>query len=286
MNTTPENPEHNQQQNPLSKYFRQPGITIELPSKYYFYKQRPKTNLLNEINVYPMTAQDELILKNPDSLLAGEAIEKVIKSCAPDVGNVRELLQPDVEALLLAIRAVSYGDMMEVKATCPECNTENEFEINIRSALEEMNYLEEKYEVKIDDNVTVELRPYDYEDTTKASLLAFQEAKALESLTDTNLKQDERSKQFKKAFDKLSDMNSELIVKSIHKIRVPEDVVENPDWIQEWVNHADRRHIRKIETKIEEINKTGADNKVNCTCQKCGHKWESEVTYDPANFFG
>lgn len=285
MNTTANEPGQDQQ-NPLTKYFRQPGITIELPSKYYFYKQQPKTNLLNEISVYPMTAQDELILKNPDSLLSGEAIEKVIMSCAPDVGNVRDLLQPDVEALLLAIRAVSYGDMMEVKATCPECNTENEFEINIRSALEEMEYLEEKYEVKIDENVTVELRPYDYEDTTKASLLAFQEAQALESLTDTKLEQDERSKAFKKAFSKLSDMNTELLTKSVHRINIPEQQVEKREWIEEWIKHADRRSIRKIENKIEEINKTGANGKVDCTCQKCGHKWESEVTYDPANFFG
>jgi predicted Zn-ribbon and HTH transcriptional regulator len=275
-----------EQSNPLTKYFRQPGITIELPSKYYFYKRKPKTNILNEIEVYPMTAQDELILKNPDNLLSGDAIEKVINSCAPNISNVRELLQPDIEALLLAIRAVSYGDEMEVSATCPECKTENDFSINIREKLEQMEYLDDKYEVPLNNDLVVELKPYDYEDTTKASILAFQEAKALDTASDTSLGEEVRKRKFQEAFQRLSELNMDLLVKSIHKIRTPDATVDKDEWIEEWVRQADRKDIKKIEDRVAEMNKTGADNKVKAKCQKCGHEWESEVTYDPANFFG
>ena len=97
--------------NPLSGHFRSPKIYTQLPSagRYYTSKvvEMPDSN---ELPVFPMTAKDELIMRNPDALLNGEAVSQVIQSCVPNVKNARQLLSNDVDALLLAIQGASYGD--------------------------------------------------------------------------------------------------------------------------------------------------------------------------------
>ena len=67
----------NQMQSPLAKYVRQPKLYINLPSGGNWYS---KNNLDSptEIEVYSMTANDELALKTPDGLYSGKVVTKVI----------------------------------------------------------------------------------------------------------------------------------------------------------------------------------------------------------------
>ena len=71
----------NKKSNPLAGYYRAPKMYTEIPTggKYYDDKiiEWPDTN---ELPVYPMTAKDEMIMKNPDALLNygdGELKERV-----------------------------------------------------------------------------------------------------------------------------------------------------------------------------------------------------------------
>ena len=76
-----------QTNNPLGQYFRKPGLNVGLPSKGKFYKNPPKLTVDGEIAVFPMTAKDELLVKNADSLLNGDAIVQLIRSCVPDIAD-------------------------------------------------------------------------------------------------------------------------------------------------------------------------------------------------------
>jgi hypothetical protein len=87
------NPLSGQTANPLSDYFRQPGTYITLPSNGRYYKQPPKLTESGELAIYPMTAKDELRLKNPDALFNGEAMRGVIKSSCPDIADVMKFRQ-------------------------------------------------------------------------------------------------------------------------------------------------------------------------------------------------
>ena len=88
--------------NQLNKYFRKPKIYIKLPTGGKFNPEM-ETTVLDEVGVLPMTALDEITLKNPDALLNGEAIVNVIKSCCPDIPEPKKMCNIDVEALFLAI---------------------------------------------------------------------------------------------------------------------------------------------------------------------------------------
>jgi hypothetical protein len=64
----------------MKAYFRKPELKITLPSQGAFYP--PGTLQLDqtgEVDVYPMTAIDELTLKTPDALLTGEGTVKTIQ---------------------------------------------------------------------------------------------------------------------------------------------------------------------------------------------------------------
>ena len=66
--------EQKNQSNPLSAYFRAPKMYLDIPSSAKFYTDDIcATPESGEFAIYPMTTKDELMLKNPDALLNGEA---------------------------------------------------------------------------------------------------------------------------------------------------------------------------------------------------------------------
>ena len=72
--------------NPLTKFFRQPAIYLKLPSNGAFWPNDAiELPLTGEIPVYPLTTKDEIILRTPDALLNGEGVVEVIQSCCPSI---------------------------------------------------------------------------------------------------------------------------------------------------------------------------------------------------------
>ena len=70
--------------NPLAKYYRQPAVYIELPTKGRYYDAGVFTPTeTGAIPVLPMTAKDELMFKTPDAMINGQATVDVIRSCIP-----------------------------------------------------------------------------------------------------------------------------------------------------------------------------------------------------------
>ena len=108
--------------NPLSSHFRAPKLFAPIPSAGKFYEsavvEMPETL---ELPVFAMTAKDEMIMKNPDALLNGEAVAQVIQSCVPNVKNARAMLSSDIDVLLVAVQGATYGDAVVVTAPCPTC---------------------------------------------------------------------------------------------------------------------------------------------------------------------
>ena len=125
------------QPNPLSGHFRSPKLYVQLPSGGKFYD----SDIVNypesgELPIYPMTAKDELIMKNPDALLNGEAISQLITSCVPNIKNVRQLISNDVDVLLVAIQGATHGDDIEVATNCPACEKEVSGVASVEGAIE------------------------------------------------------------------------------------------------------------------------------------------------------
>ena len=153
-----------QNTNPLADFYRNPKLYVSLPSGTDFYtKDIVEMPEVGELPVYPMTAKDDLLTKNPDALLNGDAVIKLVKSCVPAVINPAELLAPDMEAILIAIRKASSKDkFMEVARNCPECDAENKFDLDLALVLSNAQEIEAIKEITLSNGLLAELSPTNY----------------------------------------------------------------------------------------------------------------------------
>lgn len=272
--------------NPLAKYFRQPGLSCRIPSRGNFQSPNNVTfTATGEVNVMPMRAADELLLKSPDALMSGLAIEKVIASCI-EIQDVMQLPTQDVDALLLAIRAATYGPLMGITATCPECEADNEYDVDISHILDTIVELEEEYVVRLNDEIIVYMRPFNFRNSTQASLVAFQEARKVQMADNDHTSDDEKQKQLTSSYERINLMNIQMIADCVQKVIVPEGEITDRGHISDFIHNIQQKWVGMLETTLKSINDAGVNKMHPVACTACGHEWETTVDFDPASFFG
>lgn len=282
----------NDQQNPLQRYYRTAKLYVQLPSRGAFYDDTVITVPDNgEIAIYSMTAKDEMVMKNPDALLNGEAVAQVIQSCVAGVLKPRALISNDVDALLVAIQGATYGDAVEVKANCPKCGGEVEGAASVEAALESMTILEKTYVFTVLNDLEIEVRPFTYESTVQSGIVNFKSSNSLRNVADITDEM-EQLRAFNKQFLQMAALNFSLICDSISKISggagtEDEFVVSDRAAIQTFMENCDSIIGKTIEEKIAEVNKIGINRSVQllCTNEECEEVFTTEVGFDPVNFF-
>lgn len=292
----------NKQYNPLSAYFRAPKLFTIIPSRGKFYTtdvvDMPESG---ELPIFAMTAKDEVIMKNPDALLNGEAVAQVIKSCVPNVKQPRKMLSSDVDVLLVAIQGATHGDNVEVSATCPKCNEETTGIASVEASLSGMAVLDDVYTVEYN-GLEIEIRPFTYESTIKAGITNFQSTRSLQALANID-NEDERLKVFNENFVKIANLNFTLIIDSVAKVSYTDEEgnkqeVIDRDMITEFLENAESKVGKLIEEKIKDINAIGINHEMSLQCTNEGCKehnpstnesnpfvFTSKVNFDPVNFF-
>lgn len=279
--------EHPMTPNPLKQYFRQIKLYLKLPSGTSYYDQGAiDFTQMGEVGVLPMTGKDELILKNPDALLNGEALIEVIKSCVPAVKNPRVLLSNDIDALITAVRYATYNDKLETELSCPGCKHENLFKLDLQYTLDNMTYLESEYVVNLDSGLSVFVKPYGFGELLKGLHAQFEQSKITRAIESNNVNDEERLKLFSNSFKQLSNLTYELTINSVVKVVDEANGVNVSDraFITDFMQNIDKKSIDMISNLIKEINAIGIKRSFTAKCEKCEHEWESEIDFNPVNF--
>jgi hypothetical protein len=274
-------------QNPLHKYFRVPGLNVRLPSGGKFLPEG-SVDFAGDgmVAILPMRSADELLLKNADALMSGYAIEQMLASCVPSIKTPKLISSPDLDVLLLAVRAATYGDEMEVQANCPSCEHVNDFSANLPALLSNITPMPDETSVRLSDELVVNVRPYTFQDTTALSLATFQETRKVQNLEyDENATEEQRSTQLKESMSALTTISTTLMAGCVSSIVTPDEEVSDPGFVAEFMANIARPWSKKIEDKLKEMNQAGIDKMLPMTCQKCGHEWETTIEFDPASFF-
>jgi hypothetical protein len=279
--------------NPLAGHFRSPKLYTSLPSGGAYYSDKVIDQGMDEHAVYPMTAKDEMIMKNPDALLNGDAVVQVIQSCIPSVKNARRLFSNDVDAMMVAIQGATFGDDVEVTANCDKCEKECKAILSAEGILTTMTELKDSYEFTTESGLLIKIQPFSYNSAVKAGVASFRSTRSLQSITDIP-DELERVQAFSENFLELAQLNFSLMVDSVRSITVKDgdDIVEVADQkqIQEFLENCDAGLGREIQTYIEEIGKVGINKRAEVSCETCGteedpYVFESEVNFNPVNFF-
>lgn len=116
--------------NPLD--FQIPSEPVPLPSNGLVYSQNHPLSKKQEVDCRLMTASEEDLLMNRALIKSGKLISALLKACivSKDV-DPDDLVAGDRSTLLVAIRAMSYGEEYKVALNCPACDSQFDFEVSL-----------------------------------------------------------------------------------------------------------------------------------------------------------
>lgn len=276
--------------NPLQKYFRKPAIYIKLPTNGRFNPEIPQT-VLDEVGVCPMTAIDEITLKNPDALLNGEALISVIKSCCPDIPNPRKIANIDAEAIFLAIQYATYGSELVHSHTCEKCENVNDFNVDINYILNRMPDIKQVDPVEWE-GLKIRVKPATVESITRLAVIELEQKKIVANVA-ANAGQDLNeedstsiSRTLYSSYKKIAELNVELLCSVIECIETPDGTVTDYDQIVEFLNNIPSTVVDEINTISREVSKRPTDtSEFEFVCPECEHKQTVVLEVNPVNFF-
>jgi len=271
--------------NPLTQYFRQPAVYIKLPSGGKHYADGAIAMPPNqELPVYPMTAIDEITYRTPDALFNGNAVVSVIKSCIPAINDPWSIPAMDVDTILVAIRMASYGTTMEVSTTCPHCDNEADYGIDLRSMIESIKSPDYSKPL-VDGDLEIYFKPMTYQNLNENNQRQFEEQKILQVLPGTDMPEDQRMSALSAALMKITEITVQALAQSIASVKTPSALVSEPEYIEDMLRNCDRRLFNKIRDHIVE-SKTGAEiQPLKIVCGECTKEYMQAVTLDMTSFF-
>jgi len=271
--------------NPLANYYRQPKLYIKLPSKGQYYPVGALDVAENgDYAVYAMTAKDELMLKTPDALLSGESTVQVIKSCIPAILDPWQMPTIDVDAALIAIRIATYGESMDVTASCPYCKEESKYSIPLTTMLNKAQAFE--WEPVVDaDPLVINIKPYNYQMLTKTSIKALEQQRILGIVTNDQMSEEEKLKKFNESFVKLTELTVDTLANVVASIESPEGVVTDRKEILEFMNNAPKEIFDRVQKAVGDLKEKVEMAPQTSKCESCEKEFTMPVTLDQSNFF-
>jgi hypothetical protein len=271
--------------NPLTQYFRQPAIYVKLPSNGEHYTPGALNMPVNrELPVYPMTAIDEITYRTPDALFNGNAVVNVIKSCIPNIVDPWAIPAMDVDTILVAIRIASYGHTMEVSTTCPHCQNEDDYGMDLRIMLERMQAPDYSTPVATGD-LEIFFKPMTYKNLNDNNQRQFEEQKILETLPGVEMPNEQRMSALSAALMKITEITVHALSQSIAAVKTPDALVSDPEHIEDMLKHCDRRLFAKIRDHIINIKSQAEIQPMSLKCAACEKEYQQAVTLDMTSFF-
>jgi len=277
------------QANPLARHFRQPVIYTKLPSRGQFWPEGSiDIPVTGEIPILAMSTKDEVILRTPDALLNGQGVIDVIQSCCPTIKNAWETPSIDVDSIIISIRIASYGNNMEFTSTCPHCNTQHDYSVDLGVVLQGIETPNYSRGVDVD-GLKIKLRPQPYFSLNKTNIIAFEEQQLLRSLQMIEDNSDEAQAKFNAQLNKLIDLNIMITADSTESITTEDgQLVTDRSFIKEFYTNCDNKTVKAVKARLDEYNKQANIKPFNVICSEedCAKPFDIDIIFDFASFFG
>jgi hypothetical protein len=256
--------------NPLLENLRLPGETVRLPSGGMFYKNGELASHVNngEIHVYPMNTYEEILMKSPDKLLNGDAVQEVFTRCIPDILKPLDLFARDVDYLILVLRRVTYGNTVDIPYTHNCDSISHTYVVDISPFIQQAKIIDPttlstNYQLTLPNQQVVEIIPVRFGQTIK--MLQEGSVQRIQDLTDDDIKN-----QF---YDSLVSVISAV------------DGCTDPKMIREWIEQISAGWSRQIQTAMERNSNWGPETVSTVICKTCQKPLELDLSLNPITFF-
>jgi len=272
--------------NPLSQYFRQPSIYIKLPSQGNYYPEGAIEIPQNgELPVLPMTAIDEITYRTPDALFSGQAVINVIQSCIPSIKDAWTIPSIDIDSILVAIRIASYGHEMTFSTTCPNCQNEDEYGVDLRTVLDRMKKPDYTTPIKQGD-IEIYFRPMTYKNLSDNNKIQFDEQRIFQSLSAEGTVDTTQLTAMSDALKRMTEMTVSALSQSVLTIKTPTAMVTEQEYITEFLKNCDSKLFNLIQNYVVEHKAEAEMQPIMIKCNSCQNEYEQSITLDMSTFFG
>ena len=276
--------------NPLRQYFRRPAVYLRLPSGGTDYApgaiDMPESG---ELPVYPMTAIDEITSRTPDALYNGTALIELIKSCVPNIKDPWNISSNDMDSILIAMKAASGNETMEIESECPGCKEVNNYGINLLGMLS--TFKPGDYSVLLTvGELSFKFRPLRYNEMNEAALGQFELQKVFYQVENAE-SEEERNKITTSALEKLTLLTMEIVAKTIEYIEIPASdvspasIVEDRTFILDFLKSCDRNIYITLRDHNAKLKSSSEIKPLQMKCADCEHEYEQAFTLSPVDFF-
>jgi hypothetical protein len=259
------------QPNPLMEKLRIPGESFRLPSHGLFYSNSVMDESVRngELELYPMTTIDEIVISTPDKLLSGKAISEVFAHCIPQITNTHAVLAKDVDFLLVCLRMVSFGQFMDVLYThnCDKAR-EHTYSVDLQEIIRHTKSIDpttinQEYTCTLSNGQVVSLKPMTYGDIIDI----YQSTVAMKT-------------------NEMESKDTEtLIINTLISVISNVDGITSREHIREWATKLSLGHKKKIQEGIQAVSEWGIDMVSHQKCKDCGESVELRVSANPVSFF-
>lgn len=271
--------------NPLRQYFRRPSVYLKLPSGGKGYAEDVlETTPTGELPVYPMTAIDEISARTPDALFNGTTVADLIKSCIPAIKDPWKISSDDLDAILISIRAASGGDTLDIESICPSCQEKNSYGINLMGLLSTVTPGDYDEVLELG-NVKIKLKPLTYKDMNAGALKQFELQRYFMEI-EAQEDGEKKNQMGIEALEKVTLTTMDLICQTIDYIEIPDERVDNQEFINEFIKNCDRNTFTAIRDFNAELKKNTEIKPVHTKCPSCEHEYDQPITLNPTDFFG
>lgn len=259
----------------LDRLNKLPGETVRLPSLGKFYESGELADDVRngEITLNAMTMTDEILMKTPDMLFQGTAIETVLRRCSPQILKPLDLLTSDVDYILTHLRRISFGTSVDIKYVCS----------NTECAKEQVATIPLAYFT--DNSKDIDFEEFDRKHTLMTKLdkrevklkpITFRDYLAIQQVNVDNISNPEELADF------VTDSFA-AIIKSVDTLQ--NDSEQNRKFIQEWLKSLPRKETERIMKAVDGLQDWGPTFKYNAACSHCGHTTELSTELNPTAFF-
>lgn len=270
--------------NPLRQYFRRPAIYLKLPSGGAGYKPGvldiPESG---DLPVYPMTAIDEITARTPDALFNGTAMAELIKSCIPDIKDPWSVSSTDFDAILVAIKAATNGNSMDITTICPECKEVADYGVNLVGLLSGMKAADYNNMLQINE-LEIKFRPLTYKEMNQAALGQFDAQRIFESI-ESEEDIEVRNRKTQEAVRNITELTMKILAQAIEFIKTPNSVVSEYEYLLDFLTHCDKNMYVSIRDYNAQLRESTQIKPLKLKCIHCQHDYEQNFTLNTSDFF-
>lgn len=282
--------------NPLQNFFRKPKLSVLLPSRGRWY---PKNSLSKTtVDIYPMTAADDLRFKTNEVLLNASAVTELIQSCVPDITDPEQMPVLDLDVILLAIRQASYSATIKASVSVPNTNLTMSLDLEIQDLIQNFANASELWDEQLtlineqDEKLTVILRPVSLKSMFSVTKSLIRQQQATAEITMSSKQNDEKIAELDDQMKSLSAVTINMVTDSISEIRNAEGLsIKNAGEIRQFLNQLDLAYFKAIQKHIEDQKALISFKPMQITSSAeqiaagAPETWEANIQFNINNFF-